>query len=104
MPGFERRIDSAAASVPAPPAANGFISLQSLFRIWDQDYCWMTERPILNPGKGRGSNLEENASKQGDAHDRIRNSLGFGGHRKEAIKATEVAIDQLQEALKFDKN
>jgi hypothetical protein len=27
----------------------------------------------------------------------------FGGHRKEAIEAIDVAIKQLQQALKFDK-
>jgi hypothetical protein len=28
----------------------------------------------------------------------------FGGHRKEAIEAIDVALKQLQKALKFDKN
>ena len=28
----------------------------------------------------------------------------FGGHRKEAIEAIDVAIKQLEKALKFDKN
>jgi hypothetical protein len=28
----------------------------------------------------------------------------FGGHRKEAIEAINVAIKQLEKALKFDKN
>jgi hypothetical protein len=27
----------------------------------------------------------------------------FGGHRKDAVKATQVAIEQLESALKYDK-
>ena len=74
--------------------------------------------PKAGKGGGEGAGLAKSGQGEGEHHPHIHAALrelheaarelkeaahDFGGHREEALKATDFAIEQLKKALEFDK-